>query len=84
MEIEQLIKSLTPEVYQNLRRAVELGRWPDGRTVTKDQREYSQQAIIYYEEIHNVAESERVGFMPDRCKSEQKKEEEHKGFELKL
>lgn len=84
MELEQLIKSLSPEVYQNLRTAVELGRWPDGRLVSKEQREYCMQAIIYFENIHNVPETERVGFMQDRCKSEQKKDVEHKGVELKL
>ena len=84
MELEKLIKSLTPEIYQNLRSAVALGRWPDGRTVSKEQREYSMQAIIYYEEMHNVPETERVGYMEQRCKSQQRKEVEHKGYELKL
>lgn len=84
MELEQLIKSLTPEVYQNLRRAVELGRWPDGRLVAKEQREHCMQAIIYFENLHEIPAAERVGYMEDRCQSEQENNVEHKGFELKL
>ena len=30
MDIEQIIDSMTPEVYQRLATAVELGKWPDG------------------------------------------------------
>ena len=35
MTLDELIQSLTPEMYQNLRTAVELGRWPDGRRLEK-------------------------------------------------
>ena len=34
MEIEQIIDSMTPEVYQRLVTAVELGKWPDGVALT--------------------------------------------------
>ncbi|MFY9179202.1 MAG: DUF1315 family protein [Venatoribacter sp.] len=87
MEFEQFVKNLTPEVYFNLRSAVELGYFPDGRPVTKEMRQNCIQAIIYYEDVHNIPAEERVGYMEDKCKSAQKKEQEaptHKGYELKL
>ncbi|EIR06493.1 hypothetical protein YPPY06_2546, partial [Yersinia pestis PY-06] len=30
MELEDLISVMTPEIYQRLVQAVELGKWPDG------------------------------------------------------
>lgn len=69
MTLEQLIKSLTPEIYQNLRNAVELGRWPDGRKLEAQQRELCMEAIIHYEQIHDLPAEQRVGYMEDACKS---------------
>lgn len=63
MTLEQLIRSLTPEVYHNLRRAIELGRWPDGRRLTQEQRELCMEAVLHYEELHQVALEDRVGYI---------------------
>ena len=57
-----MIEAMTPEVYQSLRRAVELGKWPDGRPVTREQREHAMQAIIAWGETHLEA-TERVGYI---------------------
>lgn len=38
MDIEQIIDSMTPEVYQRLATAVELGKWPDGVALTPGRR----------------------------------------------
>ena len=62
MNIEQLIDSITPEIYENLKKAVELGKWPDGRALTDDQKESSLQAIIAYDARHK-AEEDRVGYI---------------------
>lgn len=69
MTLEQLIQSLTPEVYVNLKNAVELGRWPDGRMLVKGQRELCLEAILHYEKQHNVPADQRVGYMESACKS---------------
>ena len=37
MDIEQIIASMTPELYQRLATAVELGKWPDGVALTPEQ-----------------------------------------------
>ena len=57
-----MIETMTPEVYQRLKTAVELGKWPDGRRLTPPQREQSLQAIIAWGEKHLPAE-DRVGFI---------------------
>ena len=69
MTLEQLIQSLTPDIYQNLRTAVELGRWPDGRKLDNEQRELCLQAIIYYEQMNDLPAEQRVGYIADSCKS---------------
>ena len=38
MTYEELIKRLDPAVYQSLKRALELGKWPDGRKLSDEQR----------------------------------------------
>ena len=63
MTYEEVIERLDPTVYQNLKRSIELGKWPDGRKLTPEQREISLQAVIYYENKHNIPEEERVGFI---------------------
>ncbi len=60
---QHLIDSITPEIYQNLKTAVETGRWPTGAKLTVEQRQNSLQAIIAYEAKHLPAE-ERAGYIP--------------------
>ena len=38
MEIDRIIDGMTPEVYQRLATAVELGKWPDGVALTDEDR----------------------------------------------
>lgn len=74
-EFRRLVDQLTPEVYQNMKRAVETGRWPDGRAVSAEQREICMQAVITWEAEH-LPESERTGYMPpDGCKSDSAEEQ---------
>ena len=40
-----------------------LGKWPDGRKLTPEQREISLEAVIYYENLHNIPEEERTGYL---------------------
>ncbi len=72
MDYRQLIASMSPQLYRRLQQAVELGRWPDGRPLTPEQREHALQAIIAWGDSHLQA-SERVGYIDkghkagDRC-----------------
>lgn len=54
MDIEQIIDSMTPEVYQRLATAVELGKWPDGVALTPEQKENSLQLVMLWHARHNV------------------------------
>lgn len=65
MDYRQYIESMSPEVYERLKRAVELGKWPDGRTLTTAQRRDALQAVIAWDALH-VAAPERVGFIDNR------------------
>lgn len=62
---QQAAAQLTPDVYQNLKRAVELGKWPDGRVLTREQRETCMQAVIAYEHAHLPPE-EQSGYVPPK------------------
>jgi uncharacterized protein len=62
-EFQQLINNITPEIYQNLKTAVEIGRWPSGIKLTRHQRQASLQAVIAYETRHFAVE-ERTGYVP--------------------
>lgn len=62
MEYQHAIESMSPEVYRRLLRAVELGRWPDGKPLNPAQRESAMQAVIAWGE-HHLPVQERVGFI---------------------
>jgi uncharacterized protein YeaC (DUF1315 family) len=68
MDYVQLIATMSPETYQSLVRSVELGKWPDGRTVTAQQRENAMQAIIAWGERH-LPEQDRVGYIEKKEKA---------------
>ena len=62
MNYQEFIDSLNPDVYNRLKTAVELGRWPDGRRLTPEQQEHCLQAIIAYDLKHKT-EQQRVGYI---------------------
>ena len=66
MNYQQLIANITPDIHASLKRAIEIGRWPDGRRLTPEQRELCMEAVIAYETAH-VADDARVGYI-DRGK----------------
>lgn len=62
MEYQQLIDTMSPELYRRLQRAIETGRWPDGSAVTAEQKQHAMQAVIAWGEQHLPPE-QRVGFI---------------------
>jgi uncharacterized protein YeaC (DUF1315 family) len=68
MNIDDILNAITPEVYENLKRAIELGKWADGRVLSKDQKESCMQAVIAFELKHLPAE-ERTGYVPPKSHS---------------
>tara|TARA_R110001592_G_scaffold18703_8_gene77333 strand:- start:7139 stop:7408 length:270 start_codon:yes stop_codon:yes gene_type:complete len=68
----EMLRNITPEVYASLKLALEIGKWPDGRRLTQEQKELCMQAMIGWE-LKNVPEEERTGYMGEQnCKSEAK------------
>ncbi len=63
MTYEQLLQRLDPQVYQNLKQSLQLGKWPDGRALSAEQKEICMEAIIWYEQKHNVPAEQRVGYI---------------------
>ncbi|EKT56260.1 YeaC family protein [Providencia sneebia] len=51
--IEQLLSVMTPEIYQRLVTAVELGKWPDGVALTPEQKEHSLQMVMLWQSRYN-------------------------------
>ncbi len=62
MNLKQLLRTITPDAYENLKYAVETGRWPNGVVLTPEQRELCLQAVIAYDLQHHE-EPDRVGFI---------------------
>ena len=52
----EMIQNITPEIYQSLKLAVEIGKWADGNKLTAEQRELSLQAMIAWE-VQNLPSS---------------------------
>ncbi len=62
MGYRKLLEQVTPQVYAGFKRALEIGKWPDGRTLTAAHKEHCMRAIIAYDARH-LAEQQRVGFI---------------------
>lgn len=54
MNLDEMLDAMTPEVYQRLATAVELGKWPDGVALTPDQKENSLQLVMMWQARHNT------------------------------
>ena len=58
----QMVRSLTEHEYQNLKRAIELGKWPDGTRLNREQLAHCLQLTLAYDQI-NLPEQQRTGFI---------------------
>lgn len=61
--LADLLDNITPNIYNNLKRAVELGKWPMGGTLSNEQRELCMQAVIAYEK-KNLPAEQHSGYIP--------------------
>ena len=64
MDLKQLLSSITPDIYSRLKLGVEIGKWPDGNSLTSEQKELCMQAIIAYEQA--LPEDQRTGYVPPK------------------
>jgi len=69
MDFQTLISNITPDIYQNLKSSLELGKWPTGQPLSPEQKELITEALIAYEHEH-LPENQRTGFIErGKCKS---------------
>ncbi len=68
MNYQQTIDDMSPEIYQRLVRAVEIGKWPDDKVLTSEQRVHAMRAIIAWGERHLPAQ-QRVGYIDKQQKA---------------
>ncbi len=61
MTYEQLIEAMTPEMHRSLKRAVELGKWPNGERLSEEQRSICLRAVITYDQ--RLPQAERTGYI---------------------
>jgi uncharacterized protein YeaC (DUF1315 family) len=64
-DLQQLLQSITPEIYQRLKLAVELGKWPNGERLSPEQLELTMQGVIAYEHQHLPPEA-HTGYIPPK------------------
>ena len=64
----QSVRQMDRKTYDRLVDALAIGRWPDGRTLSNDQRQSAMQAVITWGELH-LAPEERVGFIDKGSKA---------------
>ena len=60
--VDELVESLTPDMVNDLKRAIEIGKFPDNRAVSEEQRELMIEATILYDAL-KLPEEERPGFI---------------------
>ncbi|MGX8942570.1 YeaC family protein [Symbiopectobacterium sp. Eva_TO] len=53
-QLDEVVTALTPDIYQRLATAVELGKWPDGVPLTQEQKENCLQMVMLWQSRHNV------------------------------
>ncbi|WP_435950732.1 YeaC family protein [Psychrobacter sp. DM8] len=62
MDKQTILATLTPEVVERFKVAIELGKWPDGRALSDEQRQTCMQAVMIWEHEH-LPPSERTGYI---------------------
>lgn len=68
--LAQVVDGMTQPVYERLKKALELRRWPDGRELSERQLADTMQLVLAWE-VRNLPVEERSGYMPDACRSKQ-------------
>ncbi|WGL18246.1 DUF1315 family protein [Microbulbifer bruguierae] len=64
--LDDLLKILNPTIVASLKRAIELGKWPNGVVITDTQKSLCAEAVAYWEQSHSAPES-RVGYIPPKA-----------------
>lgn len=63
MSFAELLRNLNPQIVGSLKRAIELGKWPNGEAITAEQRQLCAEAVANWERL-NLPEDAHVGHVP--------------------
>ncbi|QFT53447.1 YeaC family protein [Microbulbifer sp. THAF38] len=79
MSFEQLLNNLNPQIVASLRRAIELGKWPNGVAITAEQRNLCAEAVANWE-TRNLSKEQQVGYVApktskDPCSAKKSEEQ---------
>ena len=78
MNIEHLVNTLTPEIFERLEYGAATGKWPDGTPLSDEQREQTVQLVMLYQaKVAKTNEQFTIGEdrqMVQKSKAELKKE----------
>lgn len=69
MQLEDILKTMTPTIHKALKRAIEIGKWPDGKPLTDEQKAICMEAVIAYDASY-LNEEDRVGYIDRGSKQE--------------
>ncbi|MEJ2044334.1 MAG: DUF1315 family protein [Reinekea sp.] len=69
MNFDELATNMTPDIYSRLREAIELGRWPTGLALSKEQKSLCLEAVIKYEIAQDIPVEQRTGYISNECQS---------------
>lgn len=72
LTFDEMIEQITPDMHANLQRTVQLGRFADGRRLTREQQADLLHTLMAWE-AKNLPEDQRSGFLPQlNCGSSKK------------
>lgn len=63
MLFDETVSSLQPEMIIAFKRSLELGKWPDGRCMSQEQKALCLEVILIYEKSHDVPKEARLGYV---------------------
>ena len=64
--LDELLQILNPQIVGSLKRAIELGKWPNGVALTEQQRTLCGEAVAHWEQRHTDLQA-RVGYVPPKA-----------------
>lgn len=63
MDLQLLIERMDVSTYQSLRDSLERGKWPDGQSLSTEQKALVMEALIRWGYQH-LPEDQRIGYLP--------------------
>ena len=65
---QEMVSAVPREVYERMVEALAVGHWPDGSTLSPEQKKQTMEAVILWGQLH-LPENERVGYIDKGSKA---------------